>query len=72
MSEHAPPPNPDDLLTITQVAELLQHRVSHQSISAWCRKGLLPARRAGLKWIIRRADIDTFLERERGTTHGHE
>jgi hypothetical protein len=41
------------------VAEL-QHKLTGQTVSTWCRTGKLRARRIGLKWFVRRADFEAF------------
>lgn len=53
--------NPEDLLTVNQVLEELQHHITRATVAAWCRSGKLPARRAGQKWLIRRGDLEAFL-----------
>ena len=53
---------PDDLLiTPQQAAEELQGMVTPRTVTTWCKLGKLRATRAGRKWLIRRADFDTFL-----------
>jgi len=39
-------------------------RVSVQTVNRWCRLRKLRARRAGRKWLIRREDLDAFLQAE--------
>lgn len=53
--------HPEDLLTITDVVEELQNQVTKQTVSKWCRKGLIPTQRAGRKWLIRYSDLTAFL-----------
>lgn len=58
--------NPDDLLSVNQIHELLERRVTIQTISRWCRNGELRATRVGLMWIVKRSDLDEFLEQRKG------
>lgn len=58
---------PDDqLLSATKVAEALQHQVTRQAVTAWCRSGKLKAQRAGKKWLIRWGDLQEFLKTRKG------
>ncbi|MGD0980884.1 MAG: helix-turn-helix domain-containing protein [Solirubrobacteraceae bacterium] len=51
------------LLTVPQVAEELQ--VTSQTIRNWIDAGTLPAVRVGRAFRLRRADVDTLLDRSR-------
>jgi hypothetical protein len=62
--------SPDDLLSLKQIAAELQHQVTLQTISAWCRTGKIRARRIGLKWFIRRADFEAFQISNEGGQEG--
>lgn len=59
--------NPDELLSIAQVAEELQHKITTQTITEWCRKGRLVATRIGKKWFVRFADLEAFLGKGGGS-----
>jgi excisionase family DNA binding protein len=56
--------SPEPLLTIAEMAEELH--LNPATIRLWVSKGLLPAKRAGLRTVlVRRADLDWLLsERE--------
>jgi excisionase family DNA binding protein len=53
-------------LDVREIAAELH--VSVQTVNRWCREGKLHARRAGRKWLIRREDLDRFLEAEPART----
>ena len=55
--------SPDELLTVGEVVEELQQKVTVQTVATWCREGRLTALRVGRKWVIRRGDLDAFLRR---------
>ena len=58
-----PTPN-DQLLTVSQVAEQLQ--VTAQTIRNWIDAGVLGAVRLGRAYRVRRADLDSLLDRAGG------
>lgn len=58
--------NPDQLLTVKQVTVELQGIFSERTVAYWCATGKLPARRAGKRWLIRRADLVEFLKSNQG------
>ena len=59
-------PNPNELLTVDQVAEVL--KVIPDTVRTWIHSGSLKASRPGngtqpgRKYRVRRADLDAFLE----------
>src|SRR5687768_3278834 len=53
------PSDPDELLTTTQVAELLH--CSRQHVATLCDDGTLPSTRAGSHRRIRRSDVEHYL-----------
>lgn len=53
-----------ELLTVEQVVEELGGEVTESTVAEWCRARRLPAKKAGRKWLVRRSDLDLFLERE--------
>jgi excisionase family DNA binding protein len=55
--------SPDELLSSQQVSDELQGMVSARTVTNWCKAGKLKASRAGGKWLIRRADLQAFLQR---------
>ena len=68
LQDRPPPktePNPDELLTVEQVAHSL--KVIPDTVRAWIQSGALRASRPGngtrpgRKYRVRRADLDTFV-----------
>jgi excisionase family DNA binding protein len=57
---------PDQLLTAQEVVDELQGIVTVRTVTNWCAAGRLRARRAGKKWLIRRADLESFLDSWQG------
>jgi excisionase family DNA binding protein len=53
---------PDELLSSQQVSDELQGMISARTVTNWCKAGKLKATRAGGKWLIRRADLQAFLQ----------
>jgi hypothetical protein len=53
--------SPDELLSVTQMVAELQRKLTGQTVSTWCRTGKLRARRIGLKWFVRRADFEAYV-----------
>ena len=47
-------------LDVREIATEL--RVSVQTVNRWCRERQLRARRAGRKWLVTRADLESFIE----------
>jgi hypothetical protein len=62
--------SPDELLSVTQMVAELQHKLTGQTVSTWCRTGKLRARRIGLKWFVRRADFESFVNLNEGGEEG--
>ena len=53
------------MVTYLEVREIADElRVSVQTINRWCRERKLRAHRAGRKWLVRPADLDTFLRQD--------
>lgn len=50
----------EDLLTISEVAELL--KVSDRTVRNWIEKGTIKAYRFGLVYRIKKADFDEFVK----------
>ena len=62
--------DPGDLLTIEEAAELL--RLNPGTLRHWLTAGRLPSYRVGRHRLLRRADIDAFVESCREvSTAGH-
>ena len=49
-----------EMVTVEEASKLL--KLSKQSIRAYIKKGLLPAKRAGRSYLIKRADIEEALQ----------
>jgi excisionase family DNA binding protein len=52
----APIPDPDQEMTVSEVAEV--YGVTPQAVRAAAKRGALPARKSGSAWLIRRRDAD--------------
>ena len=50
----------EDILTISEVAELL--KVSDRTVRNWIEKGTIKAYRFGLVYRIKKADFDEFVK----------
>ncbi len=50
----------EEELSVTQAAEVMG--VSRSAVQQLVMRGRLPARRIGHVWIIRRADLDAYIE----------
>ena len=46
----------DDLMRAEDVAKLLGY--DHRTVNLWCREGKLPAVKFGMRWFIRRGDLE--------------
>jgi excisionase family DNA binding protein len=53
----------DELLLLDEVAQQL--RVSVESVRHWIKTGRLPSIRPGKRRLVRRGDLDVFLERNK-------
>jgi excisionase family DNA binding protein len=53
-------PNPDDLMTVADVASIL--KVNQQTVRNWIDAGKLPALHVGRRVRIRRVDFDQLLK----------
>ena len=50
-----------DIYSAADLARMIN--VSNSYISRLCRKGIIPAKKLGATWIIRKEDIDIWLSR---------
>lgn len=52
------------LLTTTEVAERFD--VNRETVRRWIAEGRLPARQAGIHWLVDEADLVGFVQPKRG------
>jgi excisionase family DNA binding protein len=55
----------NDWLTIQDVYELLGKKVPMDTIRSWIRSGKLPAYRPGRTYLVKREDLEKFLQDSR-------
>lgn len=55
-----------EIMTIEEVAEYL--RVSERTVYDWAQKGQLPGGKLGTTWRFKRADIESWVNRQLGAT----
>ena len=54
---------PDEILTLTEVAQLL--KVADKTVYTMAQKGELPAFKVRGQWRFKRDDIDAWIERQK-------
>jgi excisionase family DNA binding protein len=56
------PIQPDELLTIAEVAVYL--KLSRRTTWRWCKSGQLPAVKVGHQWRVARSDLENFIRQQ--------
>lgn len=54
-----------DWLTIDDIYEILGHTMPHDTIRSWIRTKRLPAYKPGKSYLVKRGDLNKFIENSR-------
>jgi excisionase family DNA binding protein len=60
---------PDEILTLSEVAQLL--KVAEKTVYTMAQKGELPAFKVRGQWRFKRADLDLWIERQKAGHRGN-